>query len=45
MMLKDDYEDDEHIRQLLRPEYMLPVEELIEEEEIYSWKDWIFVLC
>ncbi|HIC8754767.1 hypothetical protein [Elizabethkingia anophelis] len=40
--VEDDYEDDEHIRQLLRPEYMLPVEDLI-EEEIYSWKDWFFV--
>ncbi|MCL1668658.1 hypothetical protein M2T82_11340 [Elizabethkingia ursingii] len=40
--VEDDYEDDEHIRQLLRPEYLLSTEDLA-EEEIYSWKDWIFV--
>ncbi|WP_260263973.1 hypothetical protein [Elizabethkingia ursingii] len=40
--VEDDYEDDEHIRQLLRPEYLLSAEELT-EEEIYSWKDWIFI--
>ncbi|AJW62306.1 hypothetical protein VO54_00820 [Elizabethkingia miricola] len=38
--VEDDYEDDEHIRQLFHPEYMMSAEELI-EEEIYSWKDWI----